>query len=68
MKKNMSFADSIIRLVLGIIIGVLYFTHTITGTTGIVLLILGAIFVLTSFIRVCPLYIPFGITTCKKNN
>jgi len=66
MKKNMGSADRITRLVLAAIIAVLYFTNTITGTLGIVLLTLGAIFVLTSFISFCPLYLPFGINTCKK--
>lgn len=66
MKKNMGSADRITRLVLAVIFAVLYFTHTVTGTLGIILLILGAIFVLTSFISFCPLYLPFGINTCKK--
>ena len=71
MKKNIGSADRVIRLVLAAIIAVLYFTHTITGTLAIVLLILAVVFVLTSFISFCPLYLPFGISTCKqqsKNN
>jgi len=67
MKKNMGSVDSIIRLVLAAIIAVLYFTLNITGIFGILLLILAAVFVLTSFIGFCPLYMPFGITTCKKS-
>ena len=65
MKKNMGSADKIIRLVIAAIIAILYFTNTITGTLGIVLLVLGAVFVLTSLIGLCPLYLPFGINTCK---
>lgn len=65
MKKNMGSADKIIRLVIAAIIAILYFTNTITGTLGIVLLVLGAVFVLTSLIGICPLYLPFGINTCK---
>ena len=65
MKKNMGSADKITRLILAAILVVLYFTNTITGTLGIILLILAAVFVLTSFIGVCPLYLPFGINTCK---
>ena len=63
MKKNIGSADRVIRLVLAAIIAVLYFTHTITGTLGIALLILAAVFVLTGFISFCPLYLPFGIST-----
>ncbi len=66
MKKNMGTADKIIRIVIAAIFAVLYFTHTVSGTVGIVLLALGAVFVLTSLISFCPLYLPFGINTCKK--
>jgi len=64
MKKNMGSADRIIRVIIAAIIGVLYFSETITGTFGIVLLILSGVFVLTSLISFCPLYAPFGIKTC----
>jgi uncharacterized membrane protein len=64
MKKNMGSADRIIRLIIAAIIIVLYFTKVLTGTAGIVLLILAGVFVLTSFISFCPLYAPFGIKTC----
>jgi hypothetical protein len=65
MKKNMGSADRIIRFVIAAIIAVLYFTGTISGTLGIVLLVLAGVFVLTSFISFCPLYAPFGISTCS---
>ncbi len=64
MKKNMGTADKSIRILVAVIIGVLYYMGTISGTIGIVLLVLAGIFVLTSFISFCPLYAPFGITTC----
>ena len=65
MKKNMGSADKIIRIIIAAIIVLLYFTGTISGTLGIVLLVLAGIFVLTSFISFCPLYAPFGISTCS---
>ncbi|WP_420319773.1 YgaP family membrane protein [Flagellimonas sp.] len=64
MKKNMGSADRIIRFIVAAIIAILYFTGTISGTLGIVLLVLAGVFVLTSFISFCPLYAPFGISTC----
>ncbi len=64
MKANMSSADRLIRLVIAAIIATLYFTHVITGTLGIILLVLAAVFTLTSFISFCPLYTLFGISTC----
>ena len=67
MKKNMGSTDKIIRVVLAIIFGVLYFTGTVSGTPGIVLLILGIVFLATSTISFCPLYAPFGISTCSKD-
>ncbi len=65
MKKNMGSPDRIIRFILAAVIAGLYFTNVITGTLGIVLLILGGVFLLTSFISFCPLYAPFGLSTCK---
>ena len=66
MKQNMGNADRIIRILAAAVIAVLYFTHTITGTLGYVLLALGAIFLLTSFIGFCPLYTLLGIKTCER--
>jgi hypothetical protein len=66
MKKNMGLADRIIRSLIAIAIAVLYFTNVITGTWGIVLLIVAAVFLLTSFVSFCPLYAPFGLSTCKR--
>jgi hypothetical protein len=64
MKKNMGNTDRIIRLLLAAVFAVLYFTSTVTGTFGIVLLVLGAVFVLTSLISFCPLYSLVGLNTC----
>ena len=56
--------DRVIRFIVAAIIGVLYYTGTISGTLGLVLLVLAGVFVLTSFVSFCPLYAPFGISTC----
>jgi len=56
-------ADRLIRTLLAVLFVVLYFTSTVTGTIGIVLLVIGAIFLLTSFVGVCPLYSLLGINT-----
>ncbi|MFH6967201.1 DUF2892 domain-containing protein [Flavobacterium sp. FlaQc-28] len=66
MKKNMGTADKAIRILIAVVIGVLYFTNAISGILAIVLGILAVVFVLTSFISFCPLYLPFGINTFKK--
>lgn len=66
MKSNMGGADRIIRILLAAVIAVLYFTDVISGTWGIVLLVLGGIFLLTAIASRCPLYYPFKIRTNKK--
>ncbi len=64
MKKNMGNADRIIRVIIAAIVGILYFSNILTGTLGIVLLVLAGVFLLTSFVSFCPLYAPFGMSTC----
>jgi multisubunit Na+/H+ antiporter MnhG subunit len=68
MKKNMGNTDKTIRIILAIVAVILYFTNVVTGTWGIVLLIVAAIFILTSFVSFCPLYILFGANTCKHKS
>ena len=67
MKKNMGSTDKIIRIIIALAIGVLYYTGTINGTTALVLGIFAAIFAITSLVSFCPLYVLFGFSTCKKN-
>jgi hypothetical protein len=68
MKKNMGTADRLLRVIVAVIIAVLYMQGIIAGTMGIVLMVLAAVFVLTSLVSFCPLYLPFGINTCKTGN
>ncbi len=65
MKKNMGGLDRFIRLAIALVIGALAYFNVISGTLAIVLLILAGVFALTSFVSFCPLYAPFGISTCK---
>lgn len=67
MKKNMGNIDKIIRILVAIVIAILFFTNIISGTLGIVLLVLAGVFVLTSLISFCPLYTLVGINTCPKD-
>ena len=66
MKANMGNIDRIVRLAIAVIIGALHFSGTISGTLGIVLLVVAAVFALTSFVSFCPLYTVLGFNTCKK--
>lgn len=65
MKKNMGTVDKAIRVIVAIVIGVLYFTGQITGTAAIILGILAVVFLLTSLVGTCPLYLPVGLSTKK---
>lgn len=64
MKKNMGSMDKTIRILIAAVVAGLYYGNIISGTLGIVLLVLAWVFVLTSLVSFCPLYTLFGISTC----
>jgi Protein of unknown function (DUF2892) len=64
MKKNMGNADRTVRIIIAAILGFLYYNGTISGTLGLVLVVLAVVFVLTSLVSFCPLYTLVGINTC----
>ena len=66
MKRNMSNLDRIIRVIVTAVFAYLYFSGVVTGALGIILLVLGGVFLLTSLIAFCPLYMPFKISTHKE--
>jgi len=68
MKKNLGSIDKIVRVFAAVVIGILYFTGQITGTAAIILGIFAVAFLLTSAIGLCPLYLPFNISTLKKKD
>ncbi len=65
MKRNMSNTDRIVRVVLAALFAYLYFGGIVTGTLGIVLVVLGGVFLLTAVVAFCPLYAPFKFSTNK---
>jgi len=66
MKKNMGLVDRLVRIIVAVVLAVLYFSGTVIGTLGVVLLILATFFLLTSVFGFCPLYIPMGLKTTRK--
>lgn len=68
MKTNMGTFDRVFRTLVAIAIVVLYFSNTISGTLGILLVVLSGIFLLTSLISFCPIYTLIGMNTCKKKS
>lgn len=68
MLKNMGIIDRVIRVIVAIAVLVLYLTHQITGLAAIILGVIALIFIVTSIMGFCPLYLPFKISTRKKEN
>ena len=68
MKKNMGSADKGIRVVIAIAIALLFYFDVIQGTLAYILMALAIVFLITSFLSFCPLYVPLGINTCKKKD
>jgi hypothetical protein len=66
MKKNIGTIDKVIRILVAVVVVVLYFTKIISGTLGIILLALAAVFVVTALINFCPIWAALGISTNKK--
>jgi hypothetical protein len=65
MKKNMGSADRIIRLIIAALLVYLYYNGTITGTLGIIAVVVAGVFALTSLVSFCPLYTFIGVNTCS---
>ncbi|MEP4545952.1 MAG: DUF2892 domain-containing protein [Saccharospirillum sp.] len=61
MKINMGSTDRTLRLIAGIILIALGLTGVI-GWWGII----GVVLVATAVVRVCPAYLPFGLSTLRK--
>lgn len=66
LEKNMGTTDRIIRFILAAVFAILYFTGTVSGVFGVVLLVLAVVFALTAALQFCPLYLPFKLSTARK--
>ena len=66
MKRNMSTFDRVFRGIVAAVIAILFFTHILTGTLAIILMVFAVIFIITSIIGVCPLYKLLGISSCSR--
>jgi len=61
MKKNVGGVDRIVRFILGLVIVI--WGIVAQSWWGLI----GLVPILTASINWCPLYLPFGISTCKTN-
>ena len=65
MKTNMGSVDRAVRVVIALGLGALYLTGTISGTLGLVALVVAVVFLATSAVGTCPAYLPLGLSTKK---
>lgn len=63
MKTNMGTIDRTSRVLVAIAVLILYLTGTITGVLSVILGVIALIFVVTSFIGFCPIYVPLKLST-----
>ena len=68
MKKNIGSIDKLVRVLVAVVIGILYFTNQITGTAAVILGIFAIVFLLTSAIGFCPLYWSLKLSTIRKKD
>lgn len=66
MKRNLSNLDRVIRIVLAALLATLYFGGVVTGVPGILLIVIGAVFLATSIVGFCPLYALFKLSTARS--
>jgi K+-transporting ATPase A subunit len=64
--KNIGKADKIVRVLIAVLFTVLFLNQVVTGVIGVILVILAGVFLLTSVVGTCPLYLPFKINTNHK--
>lgn len=65
MKRNMSNIDRLIRAIVAVVLVYLFIGDIVTGTFGIILVVLGAILLITSVLGFCPLYVLLKMSTLK---
>ncbi len=68
MKKNMGSIDRTVRILAALVIAILLLTSQIEGVVAIVVGVLAVVFLATSLVGTCPLYMPFKISTRKEDS
>ncbi|VAV90854.1 hypothetical protein MNBD_ALPHA05-882 [hydrothermal vent metagenome] len=65
MKANMGAIDRLVRFIFAAAVAYFYFTGRIDGLAASVLGVIAVIFLLTSLVGTCPLYLAFGFSSRK---
>lgn len=66
MKPNMGNLDRMVRVIIALAIALAWYTDMISGTAALIGLAFAGIFIATSLVSFCPLYLPFGLDTLRK--
>ncbi|EAR09865.1 YgaP family membrane protein [Reinekea blandensis] len=67
MTANMGTFDRTVRIILALVFIAAIILGWVSGVVALVAGALAAIFIVTSLVRVCPLYLPFGLRTNRKS-
>ena len=67
MKPNIGTLDRLIRYAIAAVL-IVVGLGIVRGPVGIVMAAVGCIPLLTALIGFCPLYVPFGINTCRRKD
>ena len=68
MEKNIGILDKIFRILVAVIAVLFYLDVVGSDILSYILLFVGAVMLITSLLDFCPLYLVFGIKTCKGNS
>lgn len=66
MVKNMGTVDRVLRVLFAVVVAILLAAGALKGAGGIILGILGAIFLVTAAVGTCPIYLPFKLSTRRR--
>jgi hypothetical protein len=65
-KTNMGILDRTLRVAIAAIVVYLVYAGIVTGALALLGAAIAIVFLLTSVLGFCPLYKPFGFSTCGK--
>jgi len=68
MKKNIGKMDRIFRIAIAVCLVILAYAKIIPTNLALTVYIVASVIALTGIVRICLLYKPFGISTCREKS
>lgn len=68
MKCNISPIDRLLRIIAGVLLGILFISGLLSGALAIIILVLSIIMLATGLLKFCLVYAIFGISTSKEDD